>query len=107
MASYTFFQPLYFADKGTGERILEESNLPIWAGYDRGLKRTACNICPGQRPQGYAAMKREYPEAWRMLLEMERRLGPGAWNRVWAGDGVIPTFEQMAERGNEMDATER
>ena len=80
MADYTYFQPLYFADKELCEKTVRESGAPIWAGYERGLLRTACRICPGQRMPAYAAIRREMPDVWGELIEMERRLGPGCWS---------------------------
>jgi hypothetical protein len=32
-------------------------------------------------------------------LWLEKRLGPGAWNRAWTKDGHLPSFEEMADEG--------
>ena len=93
------FQPLYLGDKGCCERVLEEAQLPLWEGYKRGLCRTACRICPGQRPRAYAAMRREYPDVWNELLWLESRLGPGLWQKSFAGEDANPTFEEAADKG--------
>ncbi len=102
MPGYRYFNPLYFTDKEAAERILEESGAPVWEGYGRGLKRTACRMCPGQRPVAYAAIRREFPEVWGELLEMQRLLGTGVWQGAWTGDGRVPSFEEMADKGEVM-----
>jgi len=91
-----FFQPLYFADKGSGERILAESGAPLWPGYSRGLCRTACRICPGQRPIAYTAIRREFPDVWVELTKMEEQLGVGTWN-------IGVSFAELADKGEEME----
>ena len=78
LREYRFFHPLYFSDKGSSERILEEAGAPVWEGYSRGLCRTACRICPGQKPIVYAVIRREFPDVWAELLMLEARLGGGA-----------------------------
>jgi hypothetical protein len=62
--------------------------------------RTACRICPGQRPCAYTAIRESYPEVWEELLWLESRLGLGAWNR-WDGKSYnrIQSFEELANRG--------
>ena len=71
---WMFFQPLYFAAKNAAGDILEENHMPIWDGYSFGLKRTACRICPGQRPRAYAAIRANFPDVWDELLWLEKRL---------------------------------
>jgi hypothetical protein len=100
MSEYKYFQPLYFSDKDTSHRLLEEAGVPIWEGYSRGLCRTACRMCPGQRPYAYSAIRANYPEVWAELQELERRLGPGCWQGR-GPDGRIPTFQELADRGQE------
>jgi 3'-phosphoadenosine 5'-phosphosulfate sulfotransferase (PAPS reductase)/FAD synthetase len=97
MAGYVYFQPLYFADKETSMRLLEEAGMPLWEGYARGLQRTACRICPGQRPRAYTALRAQYPDVWAELLDLEQRFGPGAWQG--RGDGPAPTFAELAAKG--------
>jgi 3'-phosphoadenosine 5'-phosphosulfate sulfotransferase (PAPS reductase)/FAD synthetase len=97
MAGYVYFQPLYFADKETSVRLLEEAGMPLWEGYARGLQRTACRICPGQRPRAYTALRAQYPDVWVELLDLERRFGPGAWQG--RGDGPAPSFAELAAKG--------
>lgn len=97
IADYKIFQPLYFSDKASSETVLEEVGAPTWDGYGRGLCRTACRICPGQKPRAYAAMRREFPDVWAELLKMQAILGPGAWQNR-RGD-EIPTFDELADHG--------
>jgi 3'-phosphoadenosine 5'-phosphosulfate sulfotransferase (PAPS reductase)/FAD synthetase len=79
LSQYTYFQPLYFTEKNVGEELIKEAGMPIWEGYSYGLQRTACRICPGQRPIAYAAMRANFPQTWAELTEFEKRFGPGCW----------------------------
>jgi 3'-phosphoadenosine 5'-phosphosulfate sulfotransferase (PAPS reductase)/FAD synthetase len=98
LKAYTIFQPLYFGAKGVCESILSESGMPVWEGYGRGLCRTACRVCPGQRRKAYAAVRKHYPDVWDELMELERRLGPGCWqDPLGQGQG---SFIELADRGD-------
>lgn len=97
MKEYTYFQPLYFSDKETSGKLLEEAGLPVWHGYECGLQRTACRICPGQKPRAYAAIRENFPDVWRELLDLERRFGPGCWSDK-DNEHSAP-FEENADRG--------
>jgi len=92
-----FFQPLYFASKEVCDSILEESKVPIWEGYSRGLQRTACRICPGQKPIAYTAIRENFPDVWAELLALEERLGPGCWRRQ-GPEGPVG-FQALADHG--------
>ena len=95
---YTFFQPLYFASKEVGEDNLKEASLPIWEGYSYGNQRTACRVCPGQKPMAFAAIRINYPDVWLELLELEGRLGKGYWQDPT--DGLL-SLEEIADKGQE------
>ena len=99
MKGYIYFQPFYFTDKGVGETILKENNVPIWPGYDSGLLRTACRICPGQTQPTYACIKDKHPGVWAELLWMEKKLGPGCWQDP--NDKGRGSFEELANKGHE------
>jgi len=96
MPEYLFFQPLYFTNKNLAEQMLREAGLSIWCGYERGLGRTACRICPGQTPATYAAIRRNYPDVWKELLWLEKKLGVGYWSS-W--EGAPKCFETLADKG--------
>jgi len=89
---YMFFQPCYFSDKATSQSIIDAAELPIWQGYQYGLQRTACRICPGQRQQAYAAIKVNYPEVWEELMWLQDKFGPGCWQGQ-------SRFEDLAQKG--------
>jgi 3'-phosphoadenosine 5'-phosphosulfate sulfotransferase (PAPS reductase)/FAD synthetase len=99
MEDYTYFQPLYFSDKHSSVKLLEEAGLPIWDGYSRGLCRTACRICPGQKARAYSAIRANFPDVWAELLDLERRFGAGCWTE--GNDGGRGRFEELADRGQE------
>ena len=90
-----YFQPLYFADKETGGEILRSSDAPTWGGYSRGLCRTACRVCPGQRPAAYAALRGQFPAEWEELTQIEAKLGHGAW--AGRTEGNVPSFASLAD----------
>ena len=92
----TYF-PMYSWGKDDIDQVLSESGAPLWSGYKRGFARTACWMCPGQRPIGYAALRKWYPGLWRELLEWEDRLGIGAWNP--AGQEPGTGFRRLADKG--------
>jgi 3'-phosphoadenosine 5'-phosphosulfate sulfotransferase (PAPS reductase)/FAD synthetase len=99
LKGYPFFQPLYFSAKGVSVSVLEEAGAPIWEGYSRGLQRTACRICPGQKPSGYAAIRANFPDVWEELLYLEKRFGAGCWQaRTEAGS---QTLNELADKGQE------
>lgn len=100
MEEYTYFQPLYFSDKDTSEKLLVEAGLPIWDGYSRGLCRTACRICPGQKPRAYAAIRANFPDIWAELLDLERRFGVGCWH-AHNDEKDTAGFAVLADRGQE------
>lgn len=99
MPDYYYFQPLYFSEKNTAECILNEANVPTWEGYTYGLQRTACRICPGQKPQAYAALRINYPDVWEELIYIEKKLGPFAWERYTKGRHW--SFTEMADNGED------
>jgi hypothetical protein len=99
LKNYLFFQPLYWSDKATSDRTLKDAGMKIWPGYERGLHRTACRICPGQKRYVYSAIRANYPDVWLELLDLQRRFGPGCW-----GDPegkMSASFEHMADIGQE------
>lgn len=100
MKEYSYFQPLYFSDKYTSGKLLEEAGHPVWDGYSRGLCRTACRICPGQKRKAYAAIRANFPDVWSELLDLERRFGPGVW-QLPNPEGGHFGFEVAADRGQE------
>jgi len=97
--AYKYFQPLYFSDKDTAGTIIEDAGVALWEGYGNGLQRTACTICPGQKPIAYWVIKNKYPDVWTDLIRMEIRLGPGSWSRGYNEHGKPHSFEEMAEFG--------
>ncbi len=99
MEKYLFFEPIYFGAKEVSESILKETGVPVWEGYSYGNQRTACRICPGQKPLGYAAIRANYPDVWAELIDLEKRFGPGAWQR--REDGSAKPFEELADLGRE------
>jgi len=100
LKNYVFFQPLYFTTKEAAEQIIDTSGLPKWEGYERGLCRTACRICPGQKPMAYAAIRANFPDVWKELGALERRLGPGCW-QASPGPGLRASFSELADKGQE------
>jgi 3'-phosphoadenosine 5'-phosphosulfate sulfotransferase (PAPS reductase)/FAD synthetase len=99
MRPYLFFEPLYFGAKEVSESVLAEAGVPVWEGYSYGLRRTACRICPGQKPAGYAAIRANFPEVWDELIFLEERFGPGAWQR--RDPGMAKPFSELADLGKE------
>ncbi|MFH1034353.1 MAG: ParB N-terminal domain-containing protein [Pseudomonadota bacterium] len=97
LPGYAFFQPLYFATKDAADKILLANQVPIWGGYGKGLQRTACRICPGQKPRAYAALRQNFPEVFEELLWMESRLGTGYWQDKTPDKSA--SIEHMADRG--------
>jgi 3'-phosphoadenosine 5'-phosphosulfate sulfotransferase (PAPS reductase)/FAD synthetase len=99
LPNYRFFQPLYFGAKDVSEQVLAEAGAPVWEGYGFGLQRTACRVCPGQKPSAYAAIRANFPEVWGELLSLEARFGAGCWQRREDGEGK--GFEELADLGRE------
>jgi len=85
MEKYLFFQPLYFTKKGGCEKIINDVGAPIWEGYGYGLQRTACRICPGQKPIAYAAIRANYSDVWHELITLEKIFGAFCWGKHTKG----------------------
>jgi len=94
--------PIFDWSEDSVARALTEAGVPIWDGYARGLKRTACWVCPGQRPAVYAVLRRAYPELFRGLERLERQVGPC---RFWEPRLVGMTMAQAADRGDQVLAS--
>ncbi len=94
---YIYFQPLYYAEKTLCERILEQAKVPVWEGYAQGLQRTACRICPGQKPRAYAVIRAKYPEVWAEIKWLEGRLRYGPWRGL--PHKAKPSFDELADKG--------
>ena len=100
MPLYKYFQPLYFSDKETSASVLQETGVTVWEGYSTGLQRTACRICPGQKPISYAAIRANYPDVWAELMALEQRFGPGGW-RPALETLARSSFIELADRGQQ------
>lgn len=95
---FKFFQPIYYVKSTSTRALCDAACVPMWEGYKYGLQRTACRICPGQNQVGYAAIRLNYPDVWDELIEMEQRLGPGAWNDP-IDNAFHGNFTELANRG--------
>ena len=101
MKDYKFFQPLYFSQKEICEKLIADAQMPLWEGYGRGLCRTACRICPGQRTEAYAATRANFPDTWSELVWWESRLGPGTWQSGGPSGSEKKDFTRMANSGEQ------
>lgn len=99
MLAYTYFQPLYYCDKSVGRAELLAAGWPTWPGYDTGLGRTACRVCPGQNQGTYATIRAHYPAVWSELMALQTRLGCGAWNDP-VNNNFTGDFNVLADRGD-------
>ena len=93
---YRALAPIYDWTNAATAKILATAGVPLWEGYSRGLNRTCCWMCPGQRMAGYAILRRDYPCLYRAFLELEQRIGP---MRSWGGGRSLA---EAADRGSEM-----
>jgi 3'-phosphoadenosine 5'-phosphosulfate sulfotransferase (PAPS reductase)/FAD synthetase len=91
--------PIFDWSEASVARALTEAGVPIWDGYARGLKRTACWVCPGQRPAVYGVLRREYPELFRGLERLEQVIGPC---RFWEPTLLGKTMAEAADRGDQV-----
>jgi hypothetical protein len=57
------------------ERVLQDSGVPIWDGYERGFVRTACWCCPGVWGKQAVALEKNYPGLANEVRAWEQRLG--------------------------------
>ena len=55
------FHPVFDLKKEEIGKIFEKENLPLWEGYSKGFRRTACWCCPSQSPRQAYALQRNYP----------------------------------------------
>lgn len=95
---YRALAPVYNLSDKAERELLDASGLPIWSGYGFGLKRTACWVCPGQRPSTYAVLRREFPCLYRAMEDLETVIGPmRCWDPKFAG----LTISQVADYGGQ------
>jgi len=76
---YIYIRPLLFKGFPSTRYYIRANRLPIWEGYRQGLNRTACRLCPGQRPFYYAFLRRHHPDLWERLLRFEQQYGIRPW----------------------------
>ena len=94
-ARYFHYAPCFDVRKPTLERVLADSGVRIWPGYDRGFVRTACWCCPGQCGRQAAALQEHYPGLANEIRQWERRIGV-----LRPEDrGVGATFDDLVARG--------
>ena len=95
---YQALAPCFDWTEESLQRILLESNAPLWEGYARGMARTCCWCCPGQKLTTYAALRREYPALFRAYEKLESLLGRELWSPHHTYLGVAAA----ADRGDEL-----
>jgi 3'-phosphoadenosine 5'-phosphosulfate sulfotransferase (PAPS reductase)/FAD synthetase len=96
---YQALAPIFDWTEESALRCLTDAGVPLWDGYSRGLNRTACWLCPGQRPSAYAALRREYPCLFRAVQSLEERVGAV---RFWEVKLAGGTVAEAADRGDQM-----
>lgn len=75
MQAYTYYSPGYDISRDTVIAILKKANVPLWAGYEMGFKRTACWMCPGSKGEQYLVLQEQYPGFARYIQDMEKYIG--------------------------------
>lgn len=71
MKGYRYYHPCHDIDYETELRILAESGVPIWSGYDKGFVRTSCWCCPGMNSRQAYAIEQNFPWAIEIIREIE------------------------------------
>jgi 3'-phosphoadenosine 5'-phosphosulfate sulfotransferase (PAPS reductase)/FAD synthetase len=75
MSAYTYYSPGYDISRDTIVTILKKSGVPLWWGYERGFKRTACWMCPGMKGEQALAVQENFPGLATYISEMEKYIG--------------------------------
>jgi 3'-phosphoadenosine 5'-phosphosulfate sulfotransferase (PAPS reductase)/FAD synthetase len=98
-AGFRHLAPCFDWADGETERILKESGMPVWDGYERGFYRTACWCCPGQRQRGYLVLRDQEPTLFRAFQTLEEAAGKGwGWSPSVKEHGGIADIAAHAER---------
>lgn len=90
---YRFYHPCHDIDYDTQVRLLEESGVPLWDGYEKGFVRTSCWCCPGMNSMQAYALYLNFPWAVDIIRAIERERDQ---KLNWAADRGI---DQMIESG--------
>lgn len=96
LGKYQHFAPCFAARKATLEEVIGASGIPVWEGYSRGFKRTACWCCPGQCGEQALALQENYPGLAEDMRRWEKRLGS---IRPLNRENDIKSFDQLVEAG--------
>jgi len=71
---YHLYNPFYFLEKEKYLELLEAIADIVWPGYKKGFLRTACWICPFQKPEQWEVMKEVYPLLWEEMRLLSKKL---------------------------------
>jgi len=104
MRGMDHYSPMLGWNKDQVREKLDEMGIPLWSGYSFGFPRTCCWMCPGGKPQHYAALRRTFPGLFGELCVWQQRATHYGDHPEWQKKGTL-TFEQMADLGEkDLDA---
>jgi 3'-phosphoadenosine 5'-phosphosulfate sulfotransferase (PAPS reductase)/FAD synthetase len=101
---YQHFAPCFSAQKDLLGRLITESHVPLWEGYEQGFVRTACWCCPGQCGLQAAALQRNYPGLADTIRRWEKRVGPMQPLNKGSGANGGKTFDDLMKTGQQKEA---
>jgi len=77
LKKYPTIQPFFDWPKQYVIDFIKQEKVPIWEGYEKGFKRTACWICPFQSQKQLHALIRNEPQLFKKLRKFEKLKGRG------------------------------
>ena len=96
LKGFRFYHPCHDIDYETELRLLDESGVPLWEGYDKGFVRTSCWCCPGMNSRQAYALSQNFPWAVEIIREIEKARDQ---KLNWAADRSI---DHLVEAGRKM-----
>jgi len=94
--------PFFAASKEDYEAAMADLEPVLWSGYARGFVRTACWMCPFQRPEQWEALREHYPMLYDQMRMMAHELDwkphkgdqtPERFHRYWCGQSCDAVTE--------------
>lgn len=106
------FHPVFDLKKEEIEKIFEKEDLPLWEGYSKGFRRTACWCCPSQSPRQAYALQQNYPGLADFIRYWEKVLNQ-KFKHFVAGKldiqhhGQAKSFDELVASGKRLIEKER
>jgi len=101
------FHPVFDLKKDEIDKIFEKEKIPLWEGYSKGFRRTACWCCPSQSPRQAYALQKNYPgladfiRYWEIVLNQKFKHFVGGKLDI-QHHGQAKSFDELVASGKRL-----